>query len=319
LGEPSRVSGRVEAPSNRVPQPSGLRRSARQNLIFVALRNQDLHPKEYRMKRMIRFSSCLGFILLLSLALVAGCTPPKTGGKDGAPVTKGGAKEKDAKPHDHSDVGPHGGTLVEWDDTYHAEFTLDHANKTATIYILDDKAKLAPKIDAGKITKVLLTITSVKPFIEVNLTHDAKLSSEKGIVFTGTNDYFAKTTEFKGQLDGTVDGKTFGGPLNYKPSKAALFLAPGGIYTVADIKANGNMTPAEKFKGKNLTMHDAKAKAGDPLCPITGNKAEAECAWTVKGQQYHFCCPPCLNQFIDRAHHQPEKIKDAKEYVHRGT
>src|SRR5262249_5295427 len=35
-----------------------------------------------------------------------------------------------------------------------------------------------------------------------------------------------------------------------------LFLTPGGVYTAADIQANGNTTPAEKFKGKQFHMFD---------------------------------------------------------------
>jgi hypothetical protein len=275
------------------------------------------------MKRMIQLTSCLGCVALLSFVFLSGCTPAKQAGKDAPAKAKDAADEK--KPHaDHAEVGPHGGPLIEWDDAYHAEFTVDHTHKTAVVFILDDKAKLAPKIDAAKITNVILTVTSVKPFVTVNLTHDAKRSDEKGIAFTSTHDFFAKATGFQGSVDGTVDGKKFGDTFTYKPTdktKAALlremYLKPGGIYTLADIKANGNTVPDEKFKGK-IWEHADDLKIGDKVCPVTNNKAEKECAWTVQGQTYEFCCPPCLDKFIGWAHHQPERIKDTKDYVFRG-
>ena len=78
----------------------------------------------------------------------------------------------------------------------------------------------------------------------------------------------------------------------------------------ADIKANGNTVPEEKFKGKTWE-HADDLKVGDKTCPVTKNKAETECAWVVQGQTYEFCCPPCLDKFIGWAHHQPEKINGA--------
>jgi hypothetical protein len=273
------------------------------------------------MKRMLQFTSCLGCVALLSVVFLSGCTPANKAGKD--TPAKDAVNEK--KPHaDHAEFGPHGGPLVEWEEVYHAEVTIDHPNKTAIVYILDDKAKLAPKIDAAKITKVKLSLTNVKPIVTIDLTHDAKKSDDKGIAFTGTHEHFAKPSELNGQIDGTVDGKPYGDAFTYKPTdktKAALlkemYLKPGGIYTLADVKANGNTVPEEKFKGKTWE-HADDLKVGDKVCPVTKNKAETECAWIVQGQTYEFCCPPCLDKFIGWAHHQPEKIKDTKEYVFRG-
>ena len=56
----------------------------------------------------------------------------------------------------------------------------------------------------------------------------------------------------------------------------------------------------------------------DKICPVTKNKAEAECAWVVQGQRYEFCCPPCLDKFMRWAHNEPEKVKNANEYVFKG-
>lgn len=265
------------------------------------------------MNCLIRLTSCLCIGAMLVFAALPGCNkgePANVTDKD---------KKKDQPEHDHPDAGPHRGPLAEWGiEEYHAEFTVDTANKQVTIYILDDKAKAAPKIDAAKITNVKVSIVGSKPLISVDLKHDAKLSDAKGIAFIGTHDHFAKAAEITLNISGKVDGKPYSNEVNYKPLKSTqLYLTPGGIYTSADIKANGNTTPAEKFKDKTWA-HDDDLKPGDKFCPVTKNKADSECAWIVKGQRYEFCCPPCLDKFIGWAHSQPEKIKNPKEYVFKG-
>ncbi len=272
------------------------------------------------MSRIIHLSCCLLFGVLISLVALPGCTTPPSGAKD---KEKDKEKDKGAK-HDHDEVGPHGGPLADWDDKFHAEFTIDTAKKQAVVYILDDKAKLAPKIDAAKITKVKLAITSVQPPLLLDLKHDAALSSDKGIAFVVTHDQFGKQVEMKGVIDGTVDGSPYSNKFTYKPTDKAkgaylreLYLKPGGIYTEADIKANGTKTAAEKFAGK--IWDHADKKPGDKVCPITNNRAEKECAWTVNGQAYEFCCHPCVDKFIQQAHNEPGKIKPAKDYVFKGS
>lgn len=91
------------------------------------------------------------------------------------------------------------------------------------------------------------------------------------------------------------------------------YLTPGGIYTTADIKANGDTIPSDKFKG--MRWKHGKAKAGDKLCPVTDNKADPTCSWVVNGKKYEFCCPPCLDKFIDWAKNEPEQIKEPGMYV----
>jgi hypothetical protein len=93
-----------------------------------------------------------------------------------------------------------------------------------------------------------------------------------------------------------------------------LYLTPGGIYTEADIKANGNMTVSQKFKGFK-PKHDLNPKPGDKICPITLTKANPECAWIVGGKKYEFCCPPCVDEFVKLAKENPNKVLGPEEYV----
>jgi hypothetical protein len=90
-----------------------------------------------------------------------------------------------------------------------------------------------------------------------------------------------------------------------------LYLAPGGIYTQADIEANGNVTASQKFKGF-MAKHDMHPKPGDKICPVTMTKANPACSWIVGGKKYEFCCPPCVDEFVSWAKNE-ETIKDVKD------
>lgn len=94
----------------------------------------------------------------------------------------------------------------------------------------------------------------------------------------------------------------------------ALYLTPGGIYTEADIKANGSVTAGEKFKGK-MAKHDMKPKAGDKICPITMTKANPKFTWIIGGKAYEFCCPPCIDEYVLLAKTSPKEVLDPSEYI----
>jgi YHS domain-containing protein len=95
-----------------------------------------------------------------------------------------------------------------------------------------------------------------------------------------------------------------------------LYLTAGGIYTDADIKANGNLTASQKFAGTKA-QHDLTPKAGDKICPITLTKANPQFSWVIGGKTYEFCCPPCVDEFVAQAK-DPQtagEIKDPSKYV----
>ena len=93
-----------------------------------------------------------------------------------------------------------------------------------------------------------------------------------------------------------------------------LYLTPGGLYTEADIKANGGVTASEKYKGR-MPTHDAHPKAGDRVCPVSETLANPKFAWVVGGKTYLFCCPPCIDEFVKTAKESPEKVKEPGAYV----
>ena len=93
-----------------------------------------------------------------------------------------------------------------------------------------------------------------------------------------------------------------------------LYLEPGGIYTAADIEANGALTASEAFIGFKA-KHDFAPKPGDHLCPVTRTKANPDCGWIIGGQRYTFCCPPCIDEFLMLAKEQPSQVQAPKFYV----
>ena len=95
-----------------------------------------------------------------------------------------------------------------------------------------------------------------------------------------------------------------------------LYLTPGGLYTEADIKANGNLTASQKFKGFRAS-HDLKPKPGDKICPVTLTKSNPECTWIVGGKKYEFCCPPCVDEFLTQAKSNPELVKKPEDFIKR--
>jgi hypothetical protein len=95
-----------------------------------------------------------------------------------------------------------------------------------------------------------------------------------------------------------------------------LYLTPGGLYTAADIRANGPLLPSEKFKGM-FASHNMHPRRGDSICPITRTLANPKFAWIVGGKKYLFCCPPCVDEFVRLAKKKPAAVRGPEVYVKR--
>jgi YHS domain-containing protein len=97
-------------------------------------------------------------------------------------------------------------------------------------------------------------------------------------------------------------------------AEEVLYLTPGGLYTDADIEANGRMTASQRFDGFRAE-HDKHPKPGDSICPVTETKANPKAPWIIGGKTYLFCCPPCIDEFLALAKEAPEKILPPSSYV----
>jgi YHS domain-containing protein len=266
---------------------------------------------------------------VLAAALAAGCE------KSSAPPK---AEKPKAKAGDHADdgdhgPGPHDGLIVEF-GKYHAEFVVDHPKKTATVYVLDEDAKTPVPIAAEKL---LLSVKAPKFQVELKADPDAGDPKGKASRFVAAHDNFAKEQALAGTISGEIDGKPYLGDFQEKPHdghataapkdahgrpvqsademrEAAIYQKPGGLYTDADIKANGNTTVSAKFKDLKVS-HDLKPKPGDRLCPVTLTKANPDLKWVIGGKTYTFCCPPCVEEYVELAKAKPGEIKPPEAFV----
>ena len=93
-----------------------------------------------------------------------------------------------------------------------------------------------------------------------------------------------------------------------------LYLTPGGLYTQEDIEANGGQTASQKFVNF-VSQHNMSPVKGALICPITETEANAECTWIIGGQEYQFCCPPCIDEFVRRAKEDPNSILPPEKYI----
>jgi YHS domain-containing protein len=93
-----------------------------------------------------------------------------------------------------------------------------------------------------------------------------------------------------------------------------LFLSSGGLYTDADIVANARQVPAQRYRGM-MASHNRRPPKGARICPISGTQANSKFAWVIGGKRYLFCCPPCIEEFVQQAKERPASIRAPQDYV----
>lgn len=268
------------------------------------------------------------------LVYVVGCNNSDTkapqAGTTGKPQeTTTTASAKDGE-HGHK-PGAHGGILVSiGSDNYHAEAVFEKGGVVRLYTLGRDEAKVM-EVEAQALTAY------------AKLEGDTESTSIVLKAEPQPGDANGKTSQFVGKLPRELWGQKVevtipslriaGERFRVGFSNAAvahaeegmppglgaaeerkLYLTPAGRYTEADIKANGNMTASQKFKGV-LASHDLKPKPGDKICPITLTKANPKFTWIVDGKPYEFCCPPCVDEFVQTAKEKSEDLKEPEYYV----
>jgi YHS domain-containing protein len=242
-----------------------------------------------------------------------------------APVVAVTADEE----HGHK-PGMHGGIIVSIGrDSYHAEAVFEKGG-VLRIFMLGNDETRVQEVDAQKL------VAYVRP------EGGAEASSFALEPEPQEGDAEGQTSQFTGTLPADLAGKALEVTipslriaserfrLGFKsvtedhaaemPEKVAddeerqLYLTPGGLYTQADIEANGNATASEKF-ANFVSAHDLHPKSGDVICPVTLTKANPECTWIIGGKEYQFCCPPCVDEFLQLAKTKPEAVQAPESYV----
>lgn len=276
-------------------------------------------------------------VLSLGLLALSGCSQndDKSGSSGDAktPEARGkGDNRPDRKDEEHGHkAGTHGGIMVTIGrDSYHAEAVFEKGGLLRLYMLGPDEAKVI-EVEGQTLTA----------YAKVEGGADAEAFEMKPTPQAG--DTPGKTSQFTGRLPRELWGKKVEVTIpsirinsdrfrigftnasvahaeEQMPSGVSgaeekkLYLTPGGKYTEADIKANGNVTAAQKFKGV-MAAHDLKPKPGDRICPITLTKANPKFTWVVGGKSYEFCCPPCVDEFVQTAKTRPAEIKEPADYV----
>jgi hypothetical protein len=274
---------------------------------------------------MLRTGSVLSILIITAALMAAGCTNSTNPGP-AATATEAKASEHGHKP------GQHGGTIVEIGrDNYHAEAVFGD-NGSIQLYMLGKDEAQVHEVEAQTLTAHAKAEGDTKG-VEITLKpHPRKDDSAgKTSVFAGTlpealRDKRVEVTVPTIRIDGGrfrfafrnyVEGQHAAMPKPAASDKVKkLYLTPGGKYTAADIKANGNTTAREKY-GDELTDHDDKPQKGDKICPISKTKANPKFTWVVGGKTYEFCCPPCIDEFVKTAKEKPDRIKEPGDYVQK--
>ncbi len=268
--------------------------------------------------------------------LVVGCgasTPaPPVPTSDHSPSEKKAAPGTADEAHGHK-PGAHGGTLVSLGrDSYHAEAVFERGG-TVRLYLLGKDEARIQEVEAQELSAYVMpdgaTEADKTTFRSEPQPGDAKGKTSQFVaalpkdlvgkkVQVTINNINVNGERFRIAFSNTaVAGDHAGDGMPAKKGtdeEQALFLTPGGLYTAADIAANGSTVPTVKYKGIRA-QHDDHPKAGERICPISKTKANPKFTWVIGGKTYEFCCIPCIEEFVALAKEKPGEIKDPKDYV----
>jgi len=288
----------------------------------------------------------VGGLLMSGITLVVGCGErsipvsdasnaaekrPVTNTVSGPSLSSSSPAPGSAGNEEHGHIpGAHGGIMVSLGrDSYHAEAVFEKGGVLRLYTLGKEESRV---MDVEKQT--------LKGFVKAEGDSDARQFTLEAEPQDG--DAKERTSQFIGtlpkdlwgkSLDVTIPNIVISGErfrLGFKSTPAQheasmpsnlgdeeerkLYLTPGGKYTDADIKANGNVTASVKFKGLKAS-HDMSPKSGDKICPVTKTKANPQFTWIVDGKSYQFCCPPCVSEFVNMAKSTPSEILNPSEYV----
>lgn len=287
-----------------------------------------------RCKSLVVFIAC-GGALAVTLA-AAGCgsrqtDPSSQPSKQTSPTA---AANDPSEDHGHA-PGAHGGILVSLGrDSYHVEAVFEKGGMLRLYMLGGDETKVQ-EVDAQELAAYVKAAAANE-----SVSVPFKPQPQPGDAAGKTSTFVAQIpADLAGQnLDVTVPSIRIAGerfrlgftstPASHgddiMPDKVSdaeerqLYLTPGGLYTEADIRANGNVTASQKF-ATFKSAHDMKPKPGDKICPVTMTKANPKCSWIIGGKSYEFCCPPCVDEFVKLAKESPGDVKQPADYVKKDT
>lgn len=282
---------------------------------------------------MVRTLVILGGLgLAVATVAVVGCNnaqPPAekaAAPQGGDPKPGAGNKEED---HGHK-PGAHGGIIVSLGkDSYHAEAVFEKGRKVR-LYMLGKEETRVQEVDAQELSAFVTPDGSAEA-VPVAFKPEPQPGDGKGktSLFVATlpedmagkkvqvtiNNITIGTQRFRIGFGNEVLAHADAMPVKKTTDEERkLFLTPGGLYTAADIAANGKTIPAVKYNGIRPT-HDSHPKPGQKICPISETVSNPKFTWVIGGKTYEFCCIPCIEEFLATAKEKPAEIKDPSAYV----
>lgn len=244
-------------------------------------------------------------------------------------VVENSDKNVTEEEHPHK-PGSHGGIIIPiGSDSYHAEAVIETSGNFRLLMLGKDETRIQ-EVDVQPVKAYVKAIgdPNATPIELAAVPQDGD-APDKTSQFVGQ-----LPEEFRGkQLDVTIPNLRIAGerfrvgfttvteshaeemPESLPAEEERkLYLTAGGMYTEADIKANGGVTATQKFRGVP-SSHDMFPKEGDRICPVTKTKANPKFTWIVDGKSYQFCCPPCVDEFVTMAKERPEEMKAPDDYI----
>jgi YHS domain-containing protein len=267
-------------------------------------------------------------VIIASFALVAsssGCN--RDGSTPMRPLPSTPERAQDDAHHEHK-PGTRGGNIVAiGTDNYHGEAVVEQGGTLRFFTLGHDETQLL-EIDAEPVAAFVKAAGNAEA-VPIVLRPEPQQGDTNGktsqLLGQLPRELWGKSLEvtipslriggerFRVAFQTTSDAHTVAPTGTDVEDERRLYLTPGGIYTLEDIKANGNMTASAKFKGLKPS-HDLKPKKGDKICPITLTKANPQFSWVVGGKTYEFCCPPCVQEFVTLAKEMSQDIKEPEYY-----
>jgi hypothetical protein len=274
-----------------------------------------------------------GLTVATATLAIVGCTnnapapSEKAASQGGDPKPGAGPKEED---HGHK-PGAHGGIIVSLGkDSYHAEAVFEKGRKVR-LYMLGKEETRVQEVDAQELSAFVTPEGSTEA-VQVAFKPEPQAGDAKGktslFVATLPEELAGKKVQITIN-NINVNGERFrigfgnevlahaGDAMPVKKTteeERKLFLTPGGLYTAADVKANGSTIPAVKYNGIRPT-HDSHPKPGQKICPISETVSNPKFTWVIGAKTYEFCCIPCIEEFLATAKEKPDAIKDPSAYV----
>ncbi|OYP38210.1 hypothetical protein [Rhodopirellula sp. MGV] len=156
-------------------------------------------------------------LLLSACVLAVGCQPakkprpkktPRAAHKHGDGHHVHDYEEQGDEEKGHG-VGPHDGTIADWGGgKFHVEFTVDHDQQQATVFVLGSDEKTPASIDAESIE---LSISD--PAMQVTLDASPQEGDPEGKAsrFIGKHEKLGVVQEYAGTMSGVVEGTPYSG------------------------------------------------------------------------------------------------------------